>query len=441
MSDVVAGVQGVVARLAEADRPDGQLLESWVRGRDEAAFEALVRRHGPMVLGVCRRVTGHSHDAEDAFQAAFLVLARRAASVRPRERLANWLYGVAYRTALKGRAAARRRRRERQVTTMPQPQAKPEPADDLGRLLDREVSGLPEKYRIPFVLCELEGRTYKETARLLGVSEGAVSLRLVRARAKLAERLSRQGLAVSAGTLAAVRVADAAGPVPALLASSTVRAAVAFTAGRTTDTAPAAVTSLADGVLGAMRLSALKTAAVLVVAGLGVGLAVAGVWSRTDRSSHAAARVVTDTPPTPKVGGDEKGKAPAGGAGDPPPKAGPYGFVARGATVKDGKVVFDLEYGRRVTGLVQFIVKDENGKTLWSVRASGQTPIKQVTYGVVPADPSYDPTYLKQQAYPEDGQPPADIRGKTVRLRIDYRFVQFGAGVEIYEIPLQIPKE
>ena len=117
-------------------------------------------------------------------------------------------------------------------------------------------------------------------------------------------------------------------------------ACVADLRGRAADAAPAAVTSLADGVLGAMRRSALKTATVLVVAGLGVGLAVAGVWSRAEWPSHAPARVVTDTPPTPKVGGEEKGKAPAGGAaGDPPPKAGPYGFVARGATVKDGDKV------------------------------------------------------------------------------------------------------
>ena len=200
MSSRFRNAYQALARMDEVGRSDGQFLESFIRERDEAAFEALVRRHGPMVLGVCRRVTGHPQDAEDAFQAAFLVLARKAASIRPREHLARWLYGVAYKTALKARtAAARRRARERQVRAMPQPPARPEPSDDLRPALDRELSRLPEKYRLPVVLCELEGRTCKEAARQLGVSEGVVSVRLVRARAKLAERLSRQVLGLSAG--------------------------------------------------------------------------------------------------------------------------------------------------------------------------------------------------------------------------------------------------
>src|SRR6516162_7191602 len=132
-----------------ADLTDGQLLESYVRGRQDEAFAALLRRHGPMVWGVCRRVLSAHQDAEDAFQATSLVLVRKAASVVPREMVANWLYGVAHQTALKARAtAARRWAREKQVTAMPEPAAvRPELRDDLQLLLDQELSRLPDKYR------------------------------------------------------------------------------------------------------------------------------------------------------------------------------------------------------------------------------------------------------------------------------------------------------
>src|SRR5262249_28965255 len=145
---------------------DGQLLSRFINARDETAFEALVRRHGPMVLGVCRRLLGHAHDAEDAFQATFLVLARKAACVMPREAAGNWLYGVAYHTALKAHsAAARRRAKERQVNVMPEPPIAQEDLwQELLPLLDRELSRLPDKYRLPTVLCDLEGRSRREVA-------------------------------------------------------------------------------------------------------------------------------------------------------------------------------------------------------------------------------------------------------------------------------------
>src|SRR5947208_13268672 len=129
-------------RSDSAGLSDGQLLERFIHRREEAAFETLVRRHGPMVLGVCRRVLGNAHDADDAFQATFLVLVRKAASVVPRERVGNWLYGVAYHTALKARGmAARRGTRERQVAELPEPEAAaPDPSGDLRPLLDQELS-------------------------------------------------------------------------------------------------------------------------------------------------------------------------------------------------------------------------------------------------------------------------------------------------------------
>jgi RNA polymerase sigma factor (sigma-70 family) len=135
---------------------DAQLLARFLATRDEAAFAALVRRHGPMVLGVCRRLLRHTQDAEDAFQAAFLVLARKAASVLKQEAVGSWLYMVAYRTAQRARAGqARRRAREKQMCEMPHPEARPAEAQDWRPLLDQELSRLPEKYRTAIVLCDL----------------------------------------------------------------------------------------------------------------------------------------------------------------------------------------------------------------------------------------------------------------------------------------------
>src|SRR5207253_2765335 len=154
---LLPALRRVVLVRQGADLSDGQLLGAFVADHDPDAFAGLVRRHGPMVLGVCRRVVGDHAAAEDAFQAVFLVLARRAAAVRPREQVGNWLYGVAYRTAIKARAVqARRRSREKQVETMPEPPAPPttDSWNDLQPLIDEELARLPDKLRLPVVLCD-----------------------------------------------------------------------------------------------------------------------------------------------------------------------------------------------------------------------------------------------------------------------------------------------
>jgi RNA polymerase sigma factor (sigma-70 family) len=246
---------------------DGQLLARFLDGREEAAFAALVGRHGPMVLGVCRRVLRHAQDAEDAFQAAFLLLARKAASVARREALGGWLYRVAYRAALAARArAARRRERERQVEPMPQPEVTPPQADDWRPLLDRELDALPEKYRLAVLLCDLQGHTRREAARRLGLSEGTLSSQLTRGRRLLARRLARRGLTLSGGALAAALAAEAArAAVPARLAISTVKAAVLLAGGPTAAVAtPAAL--LMNEVLKSMLMTKLKIGGAVVLA-------------------------------------------------------------------------------------------------------------------------------------------------------------------------------
>jgi RNA polymerase sigma factor (sigma-70 family) len=269
-------VRGLPGRVLGGPQcSDGQLLERYVARRDSAAFEALLRRHGPMVLGVCRRVLRNGHDAEDAFQATFLVLVRRAASVRPREQVGNWLYGVAYRTALKAKVtAARRAARERMVPG--KVQTSDEPAADWLPLLDQEVSRLPDKYRVPVVLCDLEGKTGREAARLLGWPEGTLSTRLREGRALLGKRLARHGVALSAAAAGlALGAGAAAGNVPPALVTATMQTAAAVAAGAA-GAAPAGVLALTEGVLKSMSLSKLKTAAAvaltLALVGLGAGV-------------------------------------------------------------------------------------------------------------------------------------------------------------------------
>jgi RNA polymerase sigma factor (sigma-70 family) len=261
---------------------DGQLLEDFLTRGDDGALEALVHRHAAMAWGVCRRILGNHHDAEDAFQATFLILVRRAASIVPREMVAGWLYGVAQRTALKARANSLRRKvRERQVRDMPEAEAVPEDAwSDFQPLLDEELSRLPDKYRVPVVLCDLEGKTRKQAARQLGWPEGTVAGRLARARKILAESLARRGVVLPAGATAVLLARNAAAAtVPAGLVAATVKAARLFAAGiATVGTISARVVALAEGGLQTMLLTKQKTALVIVLATL-IGLGGAIGWA------------------------------------------------------------------------------------------------------------------------------------------------------------------
>ena len=260
---------------------DGQIMDRFVEKRDEAAFAALVRRHGPMVWGVCQRIAGRTADAEDAFQAAFLVLVRKAAAIEPREAVGNWLYGVACHTALKARTACLKlHAKEKQVANMPEPAHHlRDDREELQAMLDRELSALPDKYRLPVVLCHLEGRTRKAVAAQLKIPEGTLSSRLATAHRMLAKRLARHGLAVSGGSLAAFFAQSAASAsVPASVVSSTIKTAmlVAASNGVAAGIVSSKVVALTEGVLKAMLLTQLKIIAFLMgtlcVLGTGAGV-------------------------------------------------------------------------------------------------------------------------------------------------------------------------
>jgi RNA polymerase sigma factor (sigma-70 family) len=284
---------------------DGELMECFLARREEAAFTALVRRHGPMVLGVCRRVLRNVHDAEDAIQATFLVLARKAATVKPPDAVGAWLYGVAYRTARKARAMTAKRRRKEQEFRESRLNVKiPEDSwEELWPILDEELSRLPEKYQSAIVLCDLEGKTKKEAAGQLGCPAGTLSNWLARGRGMLARRLARRGVTLSAGLLAGVLSRNAASAsLRAGLAVSTGKAAMLFTAGQTAGSVAvsAKAAALTEGVLKAMLLTKLKIATAVLVA---FGMLCAGTASLLTHATRAAAQSQTATPQAAANGG------------------------------------------------------------------------------------------------------------------------------------------
>jgi len=274
---------------------DGELLERFVTGRDETAFELLVRRHGRMILSLCRRALGDDHEAEDAFQATFLILVRNARSIRKRESLASWLYGVALRVTRKAQVGARKRALVHQSEAM----LSTGPEDDRDRfelrpILHDEVGRLPEKYRAPIVLCYFEGRSHEEAARQLEWPVGTVKGRLSRARDILQSRLVRRGVALALGVVAFLEE-EATAAVPEPLIETTVQAAIRVGAG-----GPAAVAS--PGTTSAnpytLRLPSIR----LVVLVLGLLAALGGLVGRGQFPRTIAATVHFPTPGPASLG-------------------------------------------------------------------------------------------------------------------------------------------
>ncbi len=352
--------------LGTSDVSDSDLLARFVASRDEEAFGEIVRRHGPMVLAACRRVTGRPHDADDAFQAAFLVLARRAAHLSRPELLANWLYGVACRTALEARAA-RRRVEEHVVPAAPEPAAPslPDPGDmtELRRVIDEELAKLPDKYRTAVVLCDLEGLPRAAAATQLGIPEGTLSSRLAHARKVLAERLTRRGVTASATTLATALGRDLmAVAVPFNLMYTTVHTAVRFAPGGAVSPA---VSSLVDGVLKTMLVTRLRQT-------FGIGLlacGLIGVGGALAQQLRTTLPADPDAPPAAPV--NPLYAVPFVDSGTVP-TAPPKKIVAKG--IADD----DVPYGTFPT---QAVVRIEEGKLIVRQRAHYYEPTKHIAGG------------------------------------------------------------
>jgi RNA polymerase sigma factor (sigma-70 family) len=289
------------------DVGDPELVERFVRAGEEAAFATLVQRHSALVMGVCRRILHHHQDAEDAFQATFLVLARKAGAIRNPHALAGWLHAVAYRIAQEAKLqASRRRDRERQARAMNPPTAFLDDSwQELRPVLDEELHRLPEKYRLPLVLCYLEGQTQAQAAAQLGWPLGSMSRRLARGRELLRQNLGRRGVVLSGTFLAAALTGPAQGAAVSLpLVHGTVKAGLAFAAGKPA-AASAHVLNLARRALPSLATGQLTLAVLSMLAAGCLTLAVfgqpdAGQEKPRTAPDHPAARTPERAAPPPK---------------------------------------------------------------------------------------------------------------------------------------------
>ncbi len=310
-STLAAGLLHLRSQLAAQQRggdSDEQLLHDFTTRRDESAFAVLLRRHGPMVLHVCRRVLGHEQDAEDAFQATFLVLAQNAASLRNKTALASWLHGTAYRTALKARQSAARRRKHEEQTAARSPA---NPSEELlwrevRTLLDEEIMHLPEIYRSVFVLCCLESLSQMEASRRLGMKVRTVSNRLAEARKRLGQQLRRRGVELTAVLAISGLAAQSASALPTGLMATTIQSTLAAAAGEgLSGIVSASVAQLVKSATAAMMVSKAKIATVLLLTAS--MLAGASVWAY--RGLAANALTPSTQPAEPPAGKADDKKA------------------------------------------------------------------------------------------------------------------------------------
>jgi RNA polymerase sigma factor (sigma-70 family) len=370
---LVRHLRSLAVKQAMGDWSDQQLLEAFLTQRSEASFAALVRRHGPMVLSVCRRVLRNSHDAEDAFQATFLLFARKAASIRKQQSLGSWLHSVAFHTAEKlKRTAARQAARERN-------QAR-DRADDpmekitwreLRSVLDEELAKLPEQYRAPLVLCYLEGKTRDEAARHLGWTTAVFRRRLEQGRARLGVLLRHRGLTLSAA-LSAPLLAEATAPamVPPLLADSTVRAGLALAMGQAADgLVPAQVAALANGGTKTLLAGKGKWAIALLLA---MSMAAGGVFTRQTPATLSVAMQPAVSPLAPP-------------ANSPPEAA----IEEKGDTIAVGGRVLDPD-GKPFSGAKIYLI------------GSGDRPKKHPVRAVSGPDGRFHFTFPKKEYFETD---------------------------------------
>ncbi len=311
---VVGQLRAVAGPPPVADQTDRELLGAFCLRGDQEAFAALLARHGPMVLRVCRRVLRGEQDAEDAFQATFLVLAGKAGSIRKTESLASWLHGVAHRVSLRARRdAARRRSHEREALPMSARTGQRE-LDwiEVQQALDEEIQALPPMYRNPFVLCFLEGRSRAEAARELGLKEGTVWSRLAQARKRLHQKLAGRGIALPALLAAGALSEGLARALPARLAQSTVQAVLASVAGEVVSDGllSARAAALAKGVSQAMSITQMKSVFLCLVtaAVLALGAGALALERAAARPPEKATRRPAVREVNPKAGIDDAGE-------------------------------------------------------------------------------------------------------------------------------------
>jgi RNA polymerase sigma factor (sigma-70 family) len=379
-------VRQMAACSGEDQVSDRLLLKRFVESREDGAFAELTRRHGPMVWGLCRGMLRNWHDAEDAFQAAFLVLARKAASIRRPEALAGWLHGVAYHLACKARAGAARRvgRISNPSYSIGEQRKEDMPANDplldmtcreLQRTVQEELARLPDKYRVPLVLCYLEGKRQEEAARELGCSPGALRGRLNRGRERLRQRLLKHGLTVSSALVAGVLTETANATVPVALTKATIHAGLLAAAGKSAAGAVAGRAAvLADGAIQAMVAGKVKFGLVLFMA-----LGLAGL------SLAAAAQVLTtDSAAVPPEARSEA-RAPSAHAEKAPPAQPPLDAAGRGredlaADPLPGQGIARLGTARYRHGTrIECLAVSADGKL--AVTASGNSPYNPALAG------------------------------------------------------------
>jgi RNA polymerase sigma factor (sigma-70 family) len=289
LKEVVRHIRQLAAARDVDELSDCVLLGRFVGSRDEIAFAALMRRHGPLVLNVCRLVLHHEQDAEDAVQATFLVLARKAKTIRKAQSLASWLHGVAFRAAMK----AKKQAAKNQDRFVHRPTSPPDPAAEaslreLQTRLHEELQRLPEKYRAPFVLCCLQGYSRAEAAELLKWKDGTLSTRIAQARLLLQKRLARRGVALSAA-LTAVGLSDntVLAAIPNALIHATSETAVAFAAGPTAGALTSPAAALAEGVLRAISVTKVKALLAMVLA---LGLAATGIGLAAQQATKSKSK-------------------------------------------------------------------------------------------------------------------------------------------------------